>query len=38
MSRDTVPPGLDKHVFQTSAARVKAINISSRVYRGGIRL
>lgn len=36
--RRTVPVGRDHRVFSTSASRVKAINVSPKVYRGGIRL
>ena len=38
MHRSSVPAGTDKRVFSNSASRVKAINLSARVYRGGIRL
>lgn len=38
MQRSSVPAGKDKHVFTNSASHVKAINLSAKVYRGGIRL
>lgn len=38
MYRSSVPAGTDKRVFTTSASRTKAINVSPKIYRGGIRL
>lgn len=38
MKRQSVPAGKDKRVFSNSASHTKAINVSPKVYRGGIRL
>lgn len=35
--RKEVKPSLDRKVFTRTASSTKAVNLSSRIYRGGLR-
>lgn len=37
MFRTTVKPSKDQKVFKRTASKIKAVNLPSKVYRGGFR-
>lgn len=37
-TRSAAPPNVDKEVFRRTASKTKAINLGSKIFRGGIRL
>lgn len=38
MKRQEMPKNIDKQVYKNTASKGKAINLSAKAYRGGIRL